>query len=114
LYGYLVEMDPGIPPGEYLGAAVPGRGHKKLGAVGRARWENATFVVNDDWNLPVGQPLVLYAGDDRRGGRIYKFVSRDPVRTGMDRAELRELLDEGTVYVAQPDMRTLFSHGPSR
>ena len=76
--GWLVEVDVGQAPGEYDGKTMPGVGHKKLGAMGSARWENATFAVGPDWKLLEGKPLVLYAGDDRRGGRIWKFVSKAP------------------------------------
>ena len=46
------------------------------------------------------QPIVIYAGDDRRSGRIFKWVSKDPYTAGMTKAEIRALLDEGTLYVA--------------
>ncbi|MDI1433271.1 PhoX family protein [Polyangium sorediatum] len=100
LYGYLVEIDPGKAPGEYDGKNAVGVGHKKLGAVGRARWENTSFVVDADWKLLPNEPIVLYAGDDRRSGRLYKFVSKHVYEPGMTRAETRALLDEGKVYAA--------------
>jgi secreted PhoX family phosphatase len=100
LYGYLTEIDVGQPSGEYDGKTAVGVGHKKLGYMGRARWENATFVVDQNWQLIDGQPVVLYSGDDRRGGRIYKWVSDEPFTKGMSRAEIRALLDVGTLYVA--------------
>ncbi|ACY15956.1 PhoX family protein [Haliangium ochraceum] len=99
-HGYLAEIDPGVPPGEYEGMVAPGVGHKKIGAAGRLRWENATFVTGDDWKLLPGEPVVLYGANDRRGGRVYKFVSSKPYTAGMTRAEVRALLDEGSVYVA--------------
>src|SRR5690606_23345692 len=68
-------------------------------AVGHARWENATFVVDDQWELIPNQPIVLYSGDDRRGGRIFKFVTSQPYQAGMTRAEIRALLDQGTLHV---------------
>lgn len=100
LYGYLVEIDPGEAPDEYEGKSAAGRGHKKLGAMGRARWENTSFAVDASFELLPGEPVVMYAGDDRRSGRVYKFVSTNPYRAGMTRAETRALLDEGKVYVA--------------
>ncbi|MDC3953996.1 PhoX family protein [Polyangium jinanense] len=100
LYGYLVEIDPGQPEGEYEGKTTKGVGHKKLGAMGRARWENATFAVDAQWKLVPNQRIVVYAGDDRRSGRIFKFVSKNPYTAGMTRAETRALLDEGSLYVA--------------
>lgn len=99
-YGYLAEMDPGVTPGEYDGMMTPGVGHKKLGAMGRARWENATFVVDSNRELISGQPIIIYSGNDRRGGGIYKLVTSAPYEAGMSRAEIRALLDEGTLYVA--------------
>ncbi|MCA9698525.1 MAG: DUF839 domain-containing protein, partial [Myxococcales bacterium] len=99
-YGFLVEIDPGKPASEYYGKNHPGDGHQKLGALGRARWENATFAVGPDWQLGDGRPIVIYAGNDRRGGRIYKFVTSQPYTAGMSRAQIRNLLASGTVYVA--------------
>lgn len=99
-YGYLVEIDPGKSPGEYDGKTTAGVGHKKLGAMGRARWEGATFAVTEPWRLAAGKPIVMYAGDDRRGGRIYKLVSKAAWQPTMSRAETRALLDEGKLYVA--------------
>lgn len=100
LYGYLVEIDPGRAPADYEGSTAAGQGHKKLGAVGRAHWENTTFAVDGDWKLTPNAPIVLYSGDDRRGGRIYKFVTSGNYTTGMTKAETRALLDSGKLYVA--------------
>jgi hypothetical protein len=100
LYGYIVEIDPGVAPGEYLGKTTPGVGHQKLGHVGRARWENATIATNAGWELTPGRRIVIYSGDDRRSGRIYKWVSAAPYTAGMTRAQVRDLLDEGTLWVA--------------
>lgn len=99
-YGYLAEIDPGLPASEYDGRSAAGVGHKKIGAMGRARWENATFAVDENWKLVPGQPIVVYAGSDRVGGRIYKLVTSESYTEGMTRAEVRALLDEGTLYVA--------------
>jgi secreted PhoX family phosphatase len=101
--GYLAEIDPGAAAGEFYGKTTPGVGHRKLGAFGRARWENATFAVDADWKLPVGKPVVVYAGDDRRSGRIYKWISATPYTAGMTKAQARALLDAGSLYVAQFD-----------
>lgn len=103
IQGYLVEIDPGEAPNKYytsVNAGGDGKGHRKLGAVGRARWENATFAVDADWELENDQPIVLYASNDRRGGRLYKWVSKGVYTQGMTRAQVRALLDEGTLYVA--------------
>jgi len=102
-YGFLVEIDPGVPPMTYYQSIAlkgTGEGHRKVGAMGRAHWENSTFVVDENWQLIAGQPIVMYGGDDRRNGRIYKFVSANPYKTGMSKAETRALLDEGKLYVA--------------
>jgi uncharacterized protein len=101
--GYLVEIDPGAAANTFYNsvkAGGDGKGHRKLGAIGRARWENATFVTNEQWELIPNQPVVIYAANDRRSGRFYKFVSKDAYRKGMSRGEIRALLDEGTLYVA--------------
>jgi hypothetical protein len=100
VYGYLVEIDVGAAAGEYDGLTSPGVGHKKLGAVGRARWENATFAIDTSWKLLPNKPIILYGGDDRRSGRVYKFVSSGVYTPGMTRAETRALLDTGKLYVA--------------
>ena len=99
-YGYLVEMDPGQAAGEYYGKTTPGIGHRKLGAIGRANWENATFALGSDWKLVSGQPIVMYSGNDRRSGHIYKFVTSQPYTSGMTKAQIRALLDDGKLYVA--------------
>ncbi len=100
LYGYLVEIDPGQPSDEYEGKTTAGVGHKKLGAMGRARWENATFAVDGSWKLVPNKPIVIYAGDDRRSGRIFKWVSAGTYTAGMTKAQIRGLLDSGKLYVA--------------
>ena len=46
--------------------------------------------------------VVLYMGEDARFEYIYKFVSRDAVKPGGAAAN-RELLDQGTLYVARFD-----------
>jgi len=103
-YGYLAEIDPGLPS-QFFYMSVnetggDGVGHRKIGDMGRARWENATFAVDARFRLVPGKPVVLYAGDDRRGGRIYKWVSQGAYQTGMTRGEVRSLLDYGRLYVA--------------
>jgi secreted PhoX family phosphatase len=100
--GYLVEMDPSALPGDYYGKAglTAGAGHRKLGALGRARWENAAFATDASFQLVPGRPVVIYGGDDRRGGRIFKFVTNASYTAGMTRAQVRALLDDGKLYVA--------------
>lgn len=99
-YGYLIEMDPGAAPNEYYGKTTPGVGHRKLGSIGRANWEGATFALGRDWKLVPGQPIVVYSGNDRRSGHIYKFVTSQPYQASMTRAQTRALLDSGKLYVA--------------
>jgi uncharacterized protein len=97
IYGFPVEIDVGEDAGRWYDK---GRGHRKLGVFGRARWENVTFVTGTDWQLTPGKPVVIYAGDDRRSGRIYKFVSTHEYKAGMTREQTRALLDEGILYAA--------------
>ncbi|MEM7433791.1 MAG: alkaline phosphatase PhoX [Myxococcota bacterium] len=102
VYGFLVEIDPGQPANEYyesLSDGGDGIGHRKLGSMGRARWENMDTVTDADQGLIPGQPIVFYAANDRRAGRVYKWVSESPYMTGMTRAEVRALLDQGKLYV---------------
>ncbi|MBZ4417095.1 PhoX family phosphatase [Myxococcus sp. RHSTA-1-4] len=101
-YGYLTELDPGQPGDLWYDrdAAKPGAGHRKLGGMGRAHWENAAFVVGADWKLIPNQPIVMYGGDDRRGGRIYKFVSSGNYTEGMTKKQVRDLLNDGKLYAA--------------
>ncbi len=98
-YSYIVEIDPEAQPGDAFDP-ITGDGHLKLGSFGRARWENTAFHVGENWDLVPGQPIVMYAGDDRRGGRIYKWVSSADYEDGMTKAEIRNLLGEGYLYVA--------------
>ena len=86
-YGYLVEIDAGRPADEYYGSDQKQpreRPPAKMGSFGRARWENATFVTGTDWNLIVGQPIVVYAGNSRPSGRVYKWVSDGVVPANLD------------------------------
>jgi secreted PhoX family phosphatase len=110
VYGFLVEMDvngtkadgSAIAPDDWYGkeGLAPGAGHLKLGAFGRARWENVTIVTGDDWELIDGQPIVMYSGNDRRSGRVYKWVSSGVYVEGMTKSEVRALLEDGDLYVA--------------
>ena len=102
-YGFLAEVDPGADADDVYESAArggDGRGHRKIGAMGRAHWENAACVVGRDFALLPGQPIVLYSGNDRNSGHVYKFVSAGHYERGMTRARVRALLDEGTLYVA--------------
>ncbi len=107
-YGWLVESDvvtsgTQTPTNEYYGKTSAGVGHRKIGSMGRARWENCTFVTDAGWKLLNNQPVVIYASDDRRGGRIFKWVSATNYVNTMTKAQVRALLDTGVLYVAQWD-----------
>ena len=88
-FGWVVEIDPFAPE------SVPA----KRSALGRFNHEGA-------WPAPavVGQPIVIYMGDDARNEYIYKFVSKAlwnaaDVNGGMSAGA--KYLDEGTLYVAK-------------
>ena len=102
-YGYLTEIDPGKNSERFYRTVTrggDGEGHRKIGGMGRARWENAAFATDANFDLIDGQPITIYGGNDRRSGRIYKFVSDSVYREGMTRARVRRLLDSGYLYVA--------------
>lgn len=102
-YGFLVEIDPGVAANDYyvsVNKNGDGVGHRKIGTMGRVRWENATVAMDSNFNMIDGQPVVIYGGNDRRSGRVYKFVSSGTYTKGMTRGEVRALLDEGKVYAA--------------
>jgi uncharacterized protein len=83
-YGWMVEVDP-ANPNDY------GTKHTWLG-----RFRHEAVAVG----AKAGQPLVFYSGCDRRGGHLYKFVSRDRVSNPTSKANSR-LLQNGMLYAAK-------------
>ncbi|MFB2921952.1 MULTISPECIES: PhoX family protein [Aerosakkonema] len=82
-YGWIVELDP-ANPNDY------GTKHSWLG---RYRHEAVGIRVVS------GKPLAFYSGCDRRGGHLYKFVSKGIVSNPQDKANSR-LLADGMLYAA--------------
>lgn len=87
-HGWVVEIDPNDPSSTPL----------KRTALGRFKHENAALHINKD-----GQ-VVVYLGDDERGEHLYKFISKNRYQPDNDSAN-RNLLEEGTLYVAKFSMK---------
>ncbi|NJL80339.1 MAG: DUF839 domain-containing protein [Richelia sp. SM2_1_7] len=85
-YGWIVEVDP-ANPNDY------GTKHSWLG-----RYRHEAVGVRAE----SGKPLAFYSGCDRRGGHVYKFVSKDKVSDPKDKAN-SQLLSEGMLYAAKFD-----------
>jgi uncharacterized protein len=83
-YGWIVEIDP-ANPNDY------GTKHTWMG-----RYRHEAVGVRAE----AGKPLAFYSGCDRRGGHLYKFVSRDRVKNPKDRQN-SQLLEHGMLYAAK-------------
>jgi uncharacterized protein len=83
-YGWIVEVDPANPQ-DY------GTKHTWLG-----RYRHEAVGVRAE----AGKPLAFYSGCDRRGGHLYKFVSRDRVINPKNKQNAR-LLEAGMLYAAK-------------
>jgi uncharacterized protein len=83
-YGWIVEIDPANPK-DY------GTKHTWIG-----RYRHEAVGVRAE----AGKPLAFYSGCDRRGGHLYKFVSRDRVKNPKDKQNSK-LLEHGMLYAAK-------------
>lgn len=83
-HGWVVEIDPMDPNSK----------PKKRTALGRFKHENAALMIDDSGHV------IVYLGDDERGEHLYKFVSKEKYIAN-DITHNRNLLDEGTLFVAK-------------
>ena len=83
-YGWMVEIDPANPD-DY------GTKHTWLG-----RFHHEAVGIRAE----ADEPLVFYSGCDRRGGHLYKFVSKDIIKKTTDKSNSK-LLESGMLYAAK-------------
>jgi secreted PhoX family phosphatase len=83
-YGWMVEIDPANPD-DY------GTKHTWIG-----RYRHEAVAIRAE----AGKKLAFYSGCDRRGGHLYKFVSRDLVKNPQDKKN-SQLLNDGMLYAAK-------------
>ncbi|MCP9848472.1 PhoX family phosphatase [Cyanobium sp. Morenito 9A2] len=83
-YGWMVELDPRHPEGVPI----------KHSWLGRFRHEAVATVARR------GEPLIVYSGDDRHGGHLYRFVSRELIDDPTDHGNSR-LFEAGRLEAAR-------------
>ena len=83
-FGWIVEIDPFDPTSTPI----------KRTALGRFKHEGCTHAIAPDGRL------VFYMGDDERNDYVYKFITARAWNAN-DPAVNRDLLDDGTLYVAK-------------